>query len=126
MELIVAVAVIGLVGTLVLVGTRPSDTALLRNAAGRLAIFFEETRLEAALRGYSIALRYSDDTRTFYAGPRRFTLPAGVEAETGEPPLAISLRPSGESGGALVRLSRGGARMAVRLDWLSGAVQVIE
>ncbi|MEM7497496.1 MAG: prepilin-type N-terminal cleavage/methylation domain-containing protein [Pseudomonadota bacterium] len=126
-EMTVAVAVVGLLGTAVLLGTRPSDTLQLRNTAGRLALFIEETQLDAARRGHGIALRYSPAAHAFHAGPRVFALPEAVTVDRGNAtPLAVDMRPSGESGGALIRLVQGEAATTLKLDWLTGAVRLKE
>lgn len=126
--MVVAVLVVGLVGTLVVLGTRPSDAARLRTVAAGVAVFIEETRLAAARNGYGIALRYDPERRMLSAGPRRLEVPRDVLLETsdGAASLDVSIRPSGENDGALISLSRGRARIAVHFDWLTGAVQVRE
>lgn len=126
-EMTVAIALLGLVGTAVVLGTRPSDTVQLRRTAGGLALFIEETRLDAARRGHGIAIRYSPQAHAFHAGPRSFALPEAVtiDAEKSDA-MAVDMRPSGESTGAFFRLRRGEATAAVRLDWLTGAVRLTE
>lgn len=124
-EMTIAVAIFGLIGAAVLIGTRPSETVQLRETAGRLALFIEETRLDAARRGHGIALRYSPRDHAFHAGLRAFEMPDSIEVETVDgAAIAVDMRPSGESAGAYISLSQGSARAALRLDWLTGAVRI--
>lgn len=123
--MVVAVALVGLIGAAVLIGTRPSDRVQLRATAAALAVFIEETRLNAALHGHGIALRYSERAHSFQAGPRVLSLPEAVSVQTpGGAPIEVDIRPSGESKGAVIVLNRGVAQVSLRLDWLTGAVRV--
>lgn len=128
-ELLVAVAIVGLVGTVMVMATGPSDRQRVRSAATALVVFLEEARLSAARSGTSVALTYREDEQAFLANGKRLDLARGVETSEGAGlprDRALLLRPSGESRGAEIPLAVGDAHLVVRLDWLTGRLEVRE
>lgn len=126
-EMLVAVTLLGLLGSMLVVGFAPSETQRLRAAASGLVVFLEETRLRAARSGRPIAVVYDPSDRRYLADGRELVLPRGVDAgPRGGLPDGVVVRPSGESAGASIVLALGVARTEVRLDWLTGRVELRE
>ena len=120
LEVLVAVTIVVMVGTLGILTFGGTDRALVRAEAAETALFLQEARLRALEAGRPIEILLS---------------PAGLNAggimHDFDPRIAVSpeeaqviLQPSGASGGLTIRLQRDDAVATVALNWLTGQVAV--
>ena len=125
-EVLVATAIVMLVGTLAFLSLGRSDQAEVRAAAMRISQTVQEARLAAAEAQKPVAMAYDPRAHEISWGTRRLALADGVDLEwnEGRTPFALTLRPSGESDGGRLTVSRGDARAQLRIDWLTGKTQV--
>ncbi|MEM9148335.1 MAG: hypothetical protein AAGC57_19390 [Pseudomonadota bacterium] len=126
-ELLIAVAVMGLIASVMIIALQPTDRQRLRGLASQIVLFIEEARLSAARTGGTVVLSFDREAHAYEAGGRTFHLPNGVEVgRTGGLPNngRLMLRPSGESAGAEIPLALGSDRVDIRLDWLTGRLEV--
>ena len=120
LEVLVAVTIVVMVGTLGILTFGGTDRALVRAEAAETALFLQEARLRALEAGRPIEILLS---------------PAGLNAggimHDFDPRIAVSpeeaqviLQPSGASGGLTISLQRDDAVATVALNWLTGQVAV--
>jgi general secretion pathway protein H len=139
-EMIVVMAVLGLVAGLVLVRGPPRSAALeMRAAANAVAQTLRVARTRAIMSNQrvTVALDPRAATLRIGAGTSR-GLPAGVtmsvitaadltSAQAGASAQAgIAFLPDGSSSGGRVELATGARRMQVGVDWLTGRVSVAD
>ena len=125
-EVLVATAIVMLVGTLAFLSLGRSDQAEVRAAATRISQTVQEARLAAAEGQRPVSLTYDPRTHEISWGTRSLPLSDGVELDwnDGGTPFALTLRPSGESDGGRLTVSRGEAAAELKIDWLTGKTQV--
>lgn len=121
-EVLVAVAVIVIVGTLGFLTFGNRDTARLRSEAADVALFLQQARLRAAESGQPVAVAFDDRSGALTSGTRSYVLDGGVRGSAA--PARLRIAPSGENDGLILTLAAGDARTRVRLDWLTGRVEV--
>ncbi len=121
-EMIVVLVVLGLVGSIVLSrGPLRSPTLDLRAAARVLAAEMRSARTRAIDADHDVVFTIDVDRRDYgVRGGARRPLPAGLELATRPPPVVF--HPDGSASGGAVTLAEGGRQLAIRVDWLTGAV----
>lgn len=118
-EVLVAVAVVVLIGAVALLGFGGGDRARLDAEAARVALVLQQTRLRALETGRPVEIVLADGVLA--AGRTRHVVAAGTTASAA-PPRAV-LHPSGESdAGFALTLRRDALTRVVELDWLTGRV----
>ncbi|MEM9797754.1 MAG: hypothetical protein AAF919_14775 [Pseudomonadota bacterium] len=122
-EILVAVAVVALVGTLGFLTLGGRDKTLVQSEAAEIALFLQRARLRATESGRDVLVTYDAEARQLTAGPA--THPIGSRIDAQAAPSRIRISPSGENDGMRVDLQRKAERVAVTLDWLTGRVEVV-
>jgi general secretion pathway protein H len=135
-ELIVVIAIIGLLGTLIAMnGTPVSPSTHARAAAQKIAHALRAARSEAILRNRSVAVTFdlaSDAFQTDGAGLSQ--LPGDLKLalltsrdQTLSPTIGkIRFDPDGASSGGRITIEGGNRIWWVGVDWLSGRVSLEE
>ncbi len=122
-EMLVALAVFLLVGTVAIAAFSGGDRSRLRAEAADIALSLQTARLTALESGRPVAVALDSDRGVLTTGTQTRAIRNGTEA-TAIPARAV-IRPSGESEGLRLELRRGSERLAVELDWLTGKVRVV-
>ncbi|MEM1065498.1 MAG: hypothetical protein AAGJ74_08350 [Pseudomonadota bacterium] len=115
-------AIFVLVGTIGIVAFGNTDRWRLQSEAANVALFLQEARIRALETGQPIEIRISGDEGILVAGreQHRFARAVGIDPSAAE----LVLAPTGQSEGLELSLSRNEHRAIVRLDWLTGRVDV--
>ncbi len=121
-EVLVAVAIVVLIGTISILALGRSDRATLQSDVASVALVLQQARLQAAETGRPIAVEYSQDDRTLRAGFAEHTLDRAVSSPNET--TRISIRPSGENEGLNLVLIAGDLQRSVELDWLTGQIRL--
>ncbi len=137
-EMIVVLAVLGLVAGLVLARGAPRSAGLeMRAATGAVAQAMRVARTEAIMSNRPVTVVFDPRAGTLRVGARTpRSLPAGtaitvvttadlVGAGAGAP-AGIAFQPDGSSSGGRVELARGARHARVGVDWLTGRVTVAD
>ena len=136
LDLILAVAVFAFVAMLAL-PSLPQGTTPARHAAYaiEIAALLKTDRTTTARTGREIATRVDVPQRTFVGGAAQQTimLPEDLTLDviasdlclTAPGHFAIAFAADGRSCGAVIRLSKGGRDWRVRINWLTGFVDVV-
>ena len=121
-EILAAMAIVVLVGTLAFLAFGNQDQRRLDTEAADVALLLQEARMRALEAGRPIEIVVSARDRVLDAGSRqiRFSDKTSIQPEQAR----IILAPSGSSDGLRLVMSRNDARKAVTLDWLTGRVLV--
>jgi len=121
-EVLVAVAVVLMVGTMGILTFGGNDRGDGRSEAADVALFLQQTRLRALELGRPIEIVLSADDRYLRAGDIHHDFPNDI---TITPDAAeLILEPSGGSDGLVMTLSKGDHAANVTMDWLTGRVVV--
>jgi Tfp pilus assembly protein FimT len=121
-EVLVAVAVVALIGTVAVLGFGGIDRARLASEAAEVRLFLQEARMRALEGGRPVEIVLSAQEGVLQAGPKRHVFSRGV---TVLPDAArVVLQPSGENEGLDLALSRNGETARISVDWLTGKVEV--
>jgi general secretion pathway protein H len=139
-EMIVVLAVLGLVAGLVLARGPPRSAGLeMRAAAGAVAQAMRVARTQAIMSNRPVTVVFNPRAGTLRVGaatPK--SLPAGTAmsvvstadlagAQSGAGgPAGIAFLPDGSSSGGRVELARGARHARVGVDWLTGRVTVAD
>lgn len=121
-EVLVAVAIVVLIGTVSILALGRSDRAALQSDVASVALVLQQARLQAAETGQPIAVEYSQADQTLKAGFAEHTLERGVTSPNET--TRIFIRPSGENEGLNLVLVAGDHSRSVELDWLTGQVRL--
>lgn len=121
-EVLVAVAIVLMVGTIGIVSFGGTARGELRAEAADMALFLQQTRLRALELGRPIEVLLSASDRTLLAGGETHVIARDITVQPDE--ARLILEPSGGSDGLIVTLSKGDHSATVTLDWLTGRVAV--
>jgi type II secretory pathway pseudopilin PulG len=121
-EVMVAVAIVVLIGTLAFLSFGGTDRARVTAEAAEVGLFLSEARMRALEGGQPVEILLSAKDRTLAAGPARHAFSRGIDIAPEE--ARIVLQPSGENQGLDLTLTRDAAVAHVRIDWLTGKVEV--
>ncbi|MEM6407166.1 MAG: prepilin-type N-terminal cleavage/methylation domain-containing protein [Pseudomonadota bacterium] len=121
-EMLVAMAIVVLIGTLAFLAFGNQDQRRLNAEAAEIALHLQNARMRALEAGRPIEIVVAARQGVIDAGGAQLSLPndLGVSPESAE----LVLQPSGGSPGLILELSRNAARKTVSLDWLTGRVAV--
>ena len=123
LEMLVVVAILGIVGTIVLTrGPAHSAREDVRAATAILSGALRLARSQAIATDHPVAFALDPATRSWRVGdgaPARLPGTLAVAA-----PRAIVFTPEGGSSGGTVRVASGTVRAVVGVDWLTGRVSV--
>lgn len=133
-ELLVVLAIIGLISTVALPRFTQALPGLeLKRTAGDLAASLRTARSEAIRnsRAVTLLVEADDAQRSDEADQIRWIVPDGVELESdrflaGKRQPRFRFFPDGSGDGGVITLSRGERRFDIAVDWLTGAVGVKE
>lgn len=121
-EVLAAMAIVVLIGTLAFLAFGNQDKRRLDAEAAEVALLLQEARMRALEAGRPIEIVLSSRDRVLDAGGRQFTFDPAIEVTPEQARLILS--PSGGSDGLRVTMVRNTARKTVTLDWLTGQVRV--
>jgi len=131
LELIVVLVLLGIIAVLVAPGLGGSlENAKLKTASRELLAALRVQRSEAITQGKIITLRFAGDEPSYRVNGGRVALAEGLSvvyqaaSETGSHRLAFY--PDGSSSGALLQLRLGEGLRYIRIDWLTGAVSLLD
>lgn len=121
-EVLAAMAIVVLIGTLAFLAFGNQDKRRLDADAAEVALLLQEARMRALEAGRPIQIVLSARERVLDAGGRQvaFDRAIGIVPERAD----IIMSPSGSSEGLEVVLTRNTVRKTVTLDWLTGQVRV--
>ena len=144
LELIVVLVLLGIIAVLVAPGLGGSlENAKLKTASRELLTALRVQRSEAIAQGRIITLRFAGDESNYRIDGEPVNLAEGLsvvyQAATGAviqgvqgSPLPdpgnndLAFYPDGSSSGALLQLRLGDGLRYIRIDWLTGAVSLLE
>ena len=121
-EVLAAMTIVVLIGTLAFLSFGNQDRRRLDAEAAEVALLLQSARMRALEAGRPVEIVVSGDQRVVDAGGQQVAFDRSVELRPNE--ARGLLRPSGNSNGLSLTLSRGDARKTVTLDWLTGQVVV--
>ncbi len=121
-EILVAVAIVVLIGSISILALGRSDRALLQDEVAAISLALQQARLQAAETGQPVEVEYSVDDKTLRAGVAEHTLARGVTSPNET--TRIFIRPSGENEGLTLELVAGDLSRSVQLDWLTGQIRL--
>ncbi|MEL6682948.1 MAG: hypothetical protein AAFQ09_09920 [Pseudomonadota bacterium] len=121
-EVLVAVAIVVLIGTISILALGRSDRATLQSDVASIALVLQQARLQAAESGQPVLIEFSEENKTLRGGVAQHTLNRVVSSPTES--ARVFIRPSGENEGLNLVLVAGPHERAVELDWLTGRVRV--
>ncbi len=121
-EVLVAVAIVLMVGAIGIVSFGGTARGELRTEAADMGLFLQQTRLRALELGRPVEVILSASDRTLLAGGATHVIARGITIEPDE--ARLILEPSGGSEGLIVTLSKDDHFATVTLDWLTGRVEV--
>jgi len=134
-ELVAALALAGLMMALALPtvpqGTTPTRFRALLSSAATL---LRETRTDAITHGADRLLMFDRAARVLRSGNRRIEIPpdveiallAGASCPVGPNAASIVFRGDGTSCGAVLRLGRDRMTSRVRVNWVTGHVEIVD
>lgn len=121
-EVLVAVAIVVLIGAISILALGRSDRANLQSDVASIALVLQQARLQAAETGQPVAVEYLQDDQTLKAGFSEHRLERGVTSPNET--TRIMIRPSGENEGLNLILVAGEHSRSVELDWLTGQIRL--
>ncbi|MFI4986209.1 MAG: GspH/FimT family protein [Alphaproteobacteria bacterium] len=135
-ELLVALALVALVGVLVVGASAPvSPASAARAAAGELASALRLARAQAIAEDRPVGLVLDVAGRRYRVGraagralPQvlRLTLLTARGEVLSDSTASIRFNPDGSSSGGRIEVAGGGRLIAIRVEWLSGRVSLVE
>lgn len=136
MEMLVVIAIIGLVMVLFTVGRAPVSPAIhARSAAEAISAALRRARSEAVMRNTSTQFTFDLGRRSYgWSGAPAEALPvdvsiallASADEVPGQSLGRIQFNPDGSSSGGRIAVSGNGRTWWVGVDWLSGRVSSVE
>lgn len=121
-EVMVAVAIVVLIGTLAVISFGGTDRARVTTEAAEVRLFLQEARMRALEGGRPVEIVLSAKDGVLAAGSARHVFSRGITVEPEE--ARIVLYPSGENAGLGLTLTRDEAVARVSVNWLTGRVEV--
>ncbi len=122
-EVLVAVAIVLLVGSVAIVSLGATDRARLRQDTAAVALLLQQARVQALESGQSVVIRWDQDAQELAAGGRSHVLASKVTGSSAT--AGTRVHPSGESGGFQLTLATETDQNEVTLDWLTGRVSAV-
>lgn len=126
-EMLVAVAILGMVATAGMMAIGNRDSANLRREAHELAMTLNRARLDAARLGRSVTLRYDSRQHTLFTGASKMKVADTVSVRNvldNRGGFELTLSPSGTSEGLLAALNLSESALWLTLDPLTGRVDL--
>lgn len=121
-EMLVAVAIVVLIGTVAIFMLGRSDRAQLQNDVAEISLILQQARLQAAESGRPVEVLYSQRERSVATPMAVHEFGRGVTSSTES--ARVVIRPSGENEGLDLVLIAGDFTRSVELDWLTGQIRV--
>ncbi|MEM9425109.1 MAG: hypothetical protein AAGA06_00250 [Pseudomonadota bacterium] len=121
-EVLAAMAIVVLIGTLAFLAFGNQDRRRLEADAAKVALLLQEGRMRALEAGRSIEIVVSARDRVLDVGGRQFAFDPAIAIAPERADILLS--PSGSSEGLELVLTRDAAEKTVTLDWLTGQVVV--
>lgn len=121
-EVLAAMAIVVLIGTMAFLTFGNQDKRRLDAEAAEVALLLQEARMRALEAGRPIEIVLLGRERVLDAGGRQIAFDPSTDIAPER--VEIILSPSGSSDGLEMTLTRNEARKTVTLDWLTGQVRV--
>lgn len=121
-EVLAAVGVVVLIGTMAFLAFGNQDKRRLDAEVAEVALLLQEARMRALEAGRPIEIVLSARERVLDAGGRQVSFDPAIEIAPERADIIMS--PSGSSEGLEMTLTRNNVRKVVTLDWLTGQVRV--
>ena len=121
-EVLAAMAIVVLIGTLAFLAFGNQDRRRLDADAAAVALLLQEARMRALEAGRPIEIVLSARDRVLDVGGRQFAFDPAIGIAPAR--AALILKPSGNSEGLELVLTRDTAQKTVTLDWLTGQVVI--
>lgn len=121
-EVLAAVGVVVLIGTMAFLAFGNQDKRRLDAEVAQVTLLLQEARMRALEAGRPIEIVLSARELVLDAGGRQVSFDPVIEIVPERAELTLS--PSGSSDGLQMTLTRNSARKTVTLDWLTGQVRV--
>jgi general secretion pathway protein H len=124
-EMLCVLAIIGLLAAIILPAIpRATSRAKLESYAVETAALLKADRTAALRRQVQVATQVDAETRSIRSGitGRVIRFPADVSLNAGR---SIDFFPSGMSCGGTIALARPGMGYEVRVNWLTGGVEIV-
>lgn len=121
-EVLVAVAIVVMIGTIAILSFGGTDRARVTTEAAEVGLFLQEARMRALEGGRPVEIVLSAKDGVLAAGSARHVFTRGITVAPEE--ARIVLQPSGENAGLGLTLSRDDAVAHVSVNWLTGRVEV--
>jgi hypothetical protein len=121
-EVLVAVVIILLVGSIAIVSFGGTDRRAVRLEVAETALFLQETRMRAQELGRPIEIVVAGRDGLIDAGGRQHSFARGLTVSPQE--ARIVLQPTGQSDGLNLVFAKGDHSAGVTLDWLTGRVDL--
>ncbi len=121
-EVLVAVIVILMVGSIAVLSFGGTDRRAVALEASETAVFLQETRLRALELGRPIEIVVTAQDGFIDAGGRQHYFARGMTVSPQQ--AALILQPTGQSNGLRLEFSKGSHTAALTLDWLTGRVDI--
>ena len=139
LELLVVLVLLGIIAMLVAPGLADSvENAKFKTASRELLAALRVQRSEAIAQGRIITLHFSGDESSYRIDGESVRLAEGLsvvyQAATGVASQSVPVTgnndlafyPDGSSSGALLQLRQGEGLRYIRIDWLTGAVSLLD
>ena len=121
-EVLVAVAIIVLIGSLATLTLGGTDRRVVARETADISLFLQQTRLRALELGRPVEIIVNGTEGRIEAVGQRHQIARGLTLTPEEARLV--LQPTGASGGLTVEVAKGNHTGAVTLDWLTGRVEI--
>jgi len=121
-EVLVAVVIILLVGSIAIVSFGGTDRRAVRLEVAETALFLQETRMRAQELGRPIEIVVAGPEGLIDAGGRQHTFARGLTVSPTQ--ARIVLLPTGQSDGLNLVFAKGNQFAGLALDWLTGRADI--
>lgn len=121
-EVLVAIVVILMVGTIAVLSFGGTDRRAVALEAAETAVFLQETRLRALELGRPIEIVVTAQDGFIDAGGQQHYFARGMSVSPQQAQLI--LQPTGQSNGLRLEFTKGSHTAGLTLDWLTGRVDI--
>lgn len=121
-EVLVAVAIVLMVGTVSILTFGGNDRGQVRSEAADIALFLQQSRMRALEMGRPVEIILSADDGNLRTGAATHHFAEGIAVSPDNARLVLD--PTGASDGLALTLRKGDQTAQVVLDWLTGRVMI--
>jgi len=121
-EVLVAVAIILMVGTIATITFGSTDRREVARGVAETALFLQETRMRALELGRPIEIVVAGDAGIIDAGGIQHRFGRGLTVTPDD--ARLIMQPTGQSDGLTLQLAKGDHSGQLTLDWLTGRIDI--